>query len=209
MCKTMSMTLSEDHLRVCSVIDEALKTEGARVLVCMPPRHGKTMLALALGALARAQRIRALTPQWRSTVADTTVDLLIIDVPTGEFNWESSWDWFTRQAFTRLAPGGRVVVFMSRLSVDDFAALLGWKTLDCPALTAEGKPSFPERFTLAQLEDIRSTVGLTTWNALYQQTPSVPGSDAVPLDLPSVLSVDDWEQQAQAAQVKLKLEVTL
>lgn len=100
-------------------------------------------------------------------------------------------DWFTSTAYTRLMPGGRIVVVMTRWHMDDLAGWLlesqpheNWTVLSLPAIAesdedpigrAKGEALWPDMFPLETLEKIKSSVGSRDWNALYQQRPSPEG----------------------------------
>lgn len=87
-------------------------------------------------------------------------------------------DWYTSTAYTRLMPGGRVVVIQTRWHEDDLAGWLlkehageDWDVLSLPALDGE-KPLWPEQYDKDRLLKIKSAVGARDWSALYQQSPS-------------------------------------
>lgn len=87
-------------------------------------------------------------------------------------------DWFTSTAYTRLMPGGRIVVIQTRWHEDDLSGWLlkehgheGWDVLDLPALDGD-KPLWPEQYDKEALLRIKQAVGPRDWSALYQQRPS-------------------------------------
>lgn len=123
--------------------------------------------------------------------------VLIIDDPVKNAEEAESqvirdniWDWYTSTAYTRLAPGGGVVVVMTRWHEDDLAGRLERMTqngelddpfeiLRFPAIAEEdeeyrkeGEALHPERFDLTALNRIRKAVGPRVWAALYQQRPA-------------------------------------
>jgi predicted phage terminase large subunit-like protein len=127
-------------------------------------------------------------------------DLAILDDPVKnaeEANSETirqkTWEWLMSTLYTRLEPGGAIVVFHTRWNEDDAAGRLialsesgagePWDMLNLPALAEEGdplgrapgEPLWPERFDVAELEQIRQTIGEYWWSALYQGRPSPPG----------------------------------
>ena len=126
-------------------------------------------------------------------------DILNIDDPVKdarEANSEtvrkSVWEWYTSTAYTRLSPGGGVLLTMTRWHVDDLAGRLleamhkdegdRWRIVNFPAIaTADeehrraGEALHPERWNRDYLDSIRRTVGEYNWNALYQQSPTIPG----------------------------------
>jgi predicted phage terminase large subunit-like protein len=96
-------------------------------------------------------------------------------------------DWYTSTAYTRMMPGGRIVVVMTRWHTDDLAGWLletqpheNWTVLCLPAIAeAEdaigrqpGDALWPEAFPLDTLAKIRTSIGSRDWNALYQQRPA-------------------------------------
>lgn len=112
--------------------------------------------------------------------------LLLIDDPVknreeadSEVIRKKTREWYTSTAYTRLMPGGRIVLIQTRWHEDDLAGWLlrehgheGWETLDLPAIDAEGNPLWPEQYDIDALEKIRQAIGPRDWSALYQQRPS-------------------------------------
>jgi predicted phage terminase large subunit-like protein len=112
--------------------------------------------------------------------------LLLIDDPVknreeaeSELIRKKTKDWYTSTGYTRLMPGGRVVIIQTRWHEDDLTGWLlqdhgheGWETLNLPAIDAQGKALWPEQYDIPQLEKIRMAVGPRDWSALYQQRPS-------------------------------------
>lgn len=95
---------------------------------------------------------------------------------------ELVWDWYRSTLFTRLMPGGAVVVILTRWHEDDLAGRLleqegtkeaggQWDVLSMPALDASGKALWPEWYDEAALDRIKATIGPREWSALYQQQP--------------------------------------
>ena len=104
------------------------------------------------------------------------------------------WQWYTKSAYTRLAPGGGVLVILTRWHDDDLAGRLlaaqedggdKWKVIKFPAISEEKEPHrevgealHPERYPLEQLIKIKTNVGTQAWEALYQQHPT-PSSGGI------------------------------
>ena len=117
--------------------------------------------------------------------------LLIVDDPTknreeaeSELLRRRIKDWYTSTAFTRLMPGGRIVIIMTRWHEDDLAGWLqaehaheGWTVLDLPAISADGKALWPEQYDIEALEGIKRALPPRDWSALYQQRPSPDSGD--------------------------------
>ena len=103
------------------------------------------------------------------------------------------WDWYTSTAYTRLAPGGGVLVIQTRWHDDDLAGRLlaameeggdQWQLVNYPAIANEdeayrdkGEPLHPVRYDANALLRIKKTIGPRDWAALYQQDP-VPDEGA-------------------------------
>ena len=126
---------------------------------------------------------------------------LVIDDPVknaeegqSEGTKEAIWEWYATTAYTRLAPGGGVLVIMQRWAPDDLAGMLEAKGLKgegdafevvrYPAIAEQdekfrkkGDPLHPERYSLEQLEAIRATQDPWMWSALYQQAPTMEEGD--------------------------------
>ena len=127
--------------------------------------------------------------------------VLVIDDPiknrdTAESatNRESVWDWYTSTAYTRLAPGGGVLLILTRWHDDDLAGRLlkkmaegegdEWVVVEYPAQAVQdelfrkaGDPLHAERYDNEALERIKRAVGPRDWQALYQQNPTPEDGD--------------------------------
>jgi len=93
-------------------------------------------------------------------------------------------DWYTSTAYTRLMPGGRIVVIQTRWHEDDLSGWLQtehaheqWTVLDLPAISDDGKALWPEQYPLEALEGIKRALPPRDWSALYQQRPSPDTGD--------------------------------
>ena len=90
---------------------------------------------------------------------------------------ELVWDWYRSTLYTRLMPGGAVVVILTRWHEDDLAGRLleqegdQWTVLSMPAIDDAGRALWPEWYDEAALGRIRATIGPREWSALYQQRP--------------------------------------
>lgn len=250
------MWASAKHLDVLSswLVDlEAGKR--TRIMVSMPPRHGKSELISywypfwllvrnpkrriilasyeADFAAEWGRRVRnavleygqpfgleldgtsAAANRWRVTAGGgmfTTgaggaltgrgADVLIIDDPIknaedagSETIREKLWDWFQTTAFSRLEPGGYVIIIGTRWHEDDLIGRLerasrpgddgivhglDWDVLRFPAIAepedplgrAVGEALWPERWDIDKLNVIRKGYTAYHWSSLYQQTPT-------------------------------------
>jgi predicted phage terminase large subunit-like protein len=117
--------------------------------------------------------------------------LLLIDDPVknreeaeSELIRKKTKEWYTSTAYTRLMPGGRIIVIQTRWHEDDLTGWLlrdhaqeGWEVLDLPAIDAQGAALWPEQYDIPALEQIRQAIGPRDWSALYQQRPSPETGD--------------------------------
>ena len=119
-------------------------------------------------------------------------DLLLIDDPLKNREEADSrlmrdklWDWYASTAYTRLMPGGAVVVSQTRWLEDDLSGRLlrgdeAWDVVNLPAIAEEndqlgrrpGEALWPEQYDVDALLNIRSTIGEREFAALYQQRPA-------------------------------------
>lgn len=134
-------------------------------------------------------------------IAGRRADLAVIDDPVrsredadSELIREKHWDWYRSDLYSRLKPGGRVVLIQTRWHEDDLAGRLlaamshggdQWNVINLPAIAETedalgrlpGEPLWPEWQGLEALERIRSTVAPRDWTALYQQRPAPEEGD--------------------------------
>lgn len=117
--------------------------------------------------------------------------LLLIDDPVknredaeSELMRRKTKDWYTSTAYTRLMPGGRVVIIQTRWHEDDLAGWLqgnhqheGWTVLNLPAINEAGEALWPEQYNIESLERIKRALPPRDWSALYQQAPSPDTGD--------------------------------
>jgi predicted phage terminase large subunit-like protein len=90
-------------------------------------------------------------------------------------------DWYTSVAYTRLMPGGAIIVIQTRWHEDDLAGWLlrehaheNWEVLNLPAIEDEDtspKALWPESYPLERLLQIKQTLPPRDWEALYMQRP--------------------------------------
>lgn len=238
--------------------------ESPRLILTMPPRHGKSRLSECLAAWHLGHHPRhevivasyALTPaqdrtraarelilaadtlaafphltispdtasktDWRLSIGGrqgggvyaagvrgslTSRGAHLLDIDDPIKDWEDAqspaqraktWDWYTSTAVTRVAPGGGILLILTRWHEDDLAGRIkehsaheGWTIIDFPAiaeadeystitgrlLRRAGEALHPARYPLSALEQIRATLGPTQFSALYQQRPVTPGGE--------------------------------
>jgi predicted phage terminase large subunit-like protein len=107
---------------------------------------------------------------------------------------EAVWQWYRNVFWTRLMPGGAIILIMTRWHEDDLAGRLlaeaerggeRWDVVSIPAIAEEGiedplgrKPGeilWPEWFTPAMFTEARRDS--RSWSALYQQRPMPESGD--------------------------------
>lgn len=103
---------------------------------------------------------------------------------------ERVWDTFTDDLYTRLEPGGAIILMMTRWHEDDLIGRAlsqlkneNWTRLRLPALAEANDPIgrlpgqalWADRYPLERLESIRDALGMYSWSALYQQSPQPSG----------------------------------
>jgi predicted phage terminase large subunit-like protein len=127
----------------------------------------------------------------RGPIAGRRADLAIIDDPVKSWaeadspmSREHAWEWYRTDLLSRLKPGGRVVLVMTRWHEDDLGGRIlemepGWTVLRLPALAvppdpmgrAEGEALWPEWEDADALARRRSAMGHRAFAALFQQDP--------------------------------------
>lgn len=243
------------HRQICEALekfsDDVLAGLSPRLMIQMPPRHGKSLLASVyfpawhLGraadneiiacsyasalALTFSRKVRQVVrdPRYKSIFPDLQLDkdsqaaeawstlnggmysavgvggpitgkganALLVDDPIknaedaeSQVTRTSQKNWYQSTAYTRLMPGGGVLVIQTRWHDDD---LSGWleelmrkgegdhfvilrfsaTATEDEEHRAAGEALHPERYSLEALAQIRRSVGPRVWAALYQQTP--------------------------------------
>ena len=120
-------------------------------------------------------------------------DVFLIDDPIkdrqeadSEAQRQTVWDWYTSTAYTRLAPGGRIIDIQTRWHMDDLSGKLleeqarggdKWDVLELPAINDDGLALWPDFYPLEALERIRTVLPARDWSALYQQQPAPDEGD--------------------------------
>lgn len=247
------------HKDICNRLEQFSKDvaekKSPRLMLFMPPRHGKSTLAsvafpawhlgrhpqhefiscsysgsLAMGFSRKVRQLlreptfktafkTRLDPDSQSAEAWLTTDgggfvaagvgggitgkgahILVIDDPVKNRDdaessnaRESTWDWYTSTAYTRLAPGGGVLVILTRWHDDDLAGRLlkaadangeQWEVVNYPARAEvdeqfrnAGEALHRERYDEEALARIEKAVGPRDWSALYQQNPVADDGD--------------------------------
>lgn len=231
---------ADHHHLICEKLEAVERGEIDRLMIFMPPRHGKSELASkrfpawALGRKPTRQIIAAsynsdlandfgrnvrnivAEPEFKEVFPDVSLapdsqaanrlntnhkgayvaagvgtavtgrgaDIALIDDPfkdreeaDSERRRDVVWDWYRSTLFTRLMPGGSVIVICTRWHDDDLAGRLlahdagQWDILSLPAINDAGEALWPKWYDVPTLERIKSTIGAREWSALYQQRP--------------------------------------
>tara|TARA_R110000803_G_scaffold79057_1_gene144438 strand:+ start:3959 stop:5485 length:1527 start_codon:yes stop_codon:yes gene_type:complete len=255
------------HQEICQKLEQFEKDvvakKSPRLMLFMPPRHGKSELASTqfpawfLGrnptkeiiscsysaslAMSFSRKVRELlrdpsyqsvfpktilgkdsqsTENWLTTegggflaagvggpITGRGAHCLIIDDPVkNRIDAESAterekvWDWYSSTAYTRLAPGGGVLLILTRWHTDDLAGRLlnemshnrgdDWDIIVYPAVAVHdeeyrniGDPLHPQRYDKEALSKIKGALTARDWGALYQQNPSTEEGAILKRDL--------------------------
>lgn len=122
-------------------------------------------------------------------------DALIIDDPIknrkdaeSPTDRENVWNWYSSTAYSRLSPGGGVLIILTRWHSDDLAGRLlakmkkggdQWDIVVYPAIAIhdekyrkEGEALHPARYDEVALARIKKAMIARDWGALYQQQPT-------------------------------------
>ena len=113
------------------------------------------------------------------------------------------YEWFSSVAYTRLQPGGAIVLISTRWHQDDLAGRLlqqdpkGWDVL-CLRAIAEVDESFrragdalwTEQFPLEDLEKTREVIGSAAFESLNEQTPAAAEKRSQRGSLPVASAMD-------------------
>jgi predicted phage terminase large subunit-like protein len=120
--------------------------------------------------------------------------LLIIDDPVKNDEQANSKtyrdrtaEWYKSTAYTRLEPGGAVIIIQTRWHEDDLSGRLmkdepgKWEVINLPALAESndqlgrmpGEALFPRRYDVDALLDIKQTIGSYWFSSMYQQRPQI------------------------------------
>ena len=260
---------SPAHIRaIADVLERAERGEVDRIIVTMPPRHGKSRIisnlfpAWFFGRNPRAEVIFTTynqdlaedngryvrntlnNPAFREVFPDVKIrndsasarrfsttsngnyfavgvggpltgrgaKLLIIDDPLKNREEAESpairqgvVDWYTSTAYTRLAPGGIVIIVQTRWHNEDLAGIAltqdheGWVHLNLPAILDEeaasimhqpaGSALWPEQFPLDVLLKTKRSLPPRDWASLYMQKPVTDGGNIVKRS-----QIKDWTE---------------
>lgn len=240
--------LAAHHRCIVDKLEAVERGEIDRVMIFMPPRHGKSFLGTQVFAawfLGRhpdrsiitacygqeladdfGRQVRnlvsdplhhAIFPEFRladdsnsmrrfgttaggsyyavgrgGPITGRGAHLLLIDDPLKDAEEARSevirralHEWFSSVAYTRLQPGGAVVLISTRWHEDDLAGRLiredpkGWDILCLPAIAEvddgfrrAGDALWPEKFPIMVLEEKRAVIGGAAFESLYQQRPA-------------------------------------
>ena len=230
------------HSLIAEKLEAVERGEIKRLIICMPPRHGKSELASRrfpayyLGRNKNNQIIAASynsdlssdfgrevrnivdSPEYQAlfdiklsadsraanrwhtdaggmyvsagvgtAITGRGANILLIDDPfkdrqeaDSEITRQRVWDWYTSTAYTRLMPGGAVIVINTRWHDDDLTGRLlseqenggdNWEVLSLPAIQEDGSALWPDWYPIERLNEIKGVLPARDWNSLYQQNP--------------------------------------
>lgn len=125
-------------------------------------------------------------------------NLIIIDDPVksredaaSQTYRDKTYDWYTDDLYTRLEPGGAIILIMTRWHEDDLAGRIlnsedgeNWTVISLPAIAEENDPIGrrpgetlnPDRYSKEDLRKIQTVLG-KAFQGLYQQRPQEQEGD--------------------------------
>ena len=130
------------------------------------------------------------------SITGRRADLAIIDDPVksredadSDRMRERAWEWYVNDLLTRLKPGARQIIVMTRWHEDDLGGRIlererdRWRVIEIPMEAmpndplgrAAGERLWPEWFTDEMVQVAK--MDLRAWNALYQQQPAADEGD--------------------------------
>lgn len=130
------------------------------------------------------------------SITGRRADLVVIDDPVksredadSERSREKAWDWYVNDLLTRLKPGARQIVVMTRWHEDDLGGRIlererdKWHLLELPMEAMPNDPLgrkvgdrlWPDWFTDEMVSQAKRDT--RSWNALYQQQPAADEGD--------------------------------
>lgn len=130
------------------------------------------------------------------SITGRRADLALIDDPVksredadSERSRAKAWDWYVNDLLTRLKPGARQIVVMTRWHEDDLGGRIlererdRWEVIEIameampndPLGRATGERLWPEWFTDDMVAVAK--MDMRAWNALYQQQPAAEDGD--------------------------------
>lgn len=99
-----------------------------------------------------------------------------------EVRREMVWKWYSSTLRTRLMPGGKIVLVLTRWHEDDLAGRIQaqqakeWRVVELPAIANENTDNeqalWPAWYPLEDLRRVRRDIMPRDWSALYQQKPA-------------------------------------
>jgi predicted phage terminase large subunit-like protein len=150
-------------------------------------------------------------------IAGERADLVFLDDPIGHTDEVDSlekrdklWRWFWSDLRTRLRPGGRIVLMMTRWHEDDIAGRLlkraradEWRVLQIEAEASEndilrrvpgemlweGPYGFANELRIVKAE-FEANGRMAEWQAIYQGRPTTPGGSIFRVDMIGVVEAE-------------------
>jgi hypothetical protein len=96
---------------------------------------------------------------------------------------QSTWEWYTSTARTRLSPQGAIIIVATRWHDDDLIGRVlksggEWDIIHLPAVANDDEPFrkrgealWADHFSLDVLDEIKRDIGSYDWSSLYQGSP--------------------------------------
>ena len=116
-------------------------------------------------------------------------NLLIIDDPhkdraeaESSLHREAVWEWYQGTGYTRVEPGGSIVVCHTRWHPEDLIGRIllehqheGFEAIALPAINDNGEALWPSRWSVPALEQRRRVIGEYDWASQFQGRPVPKG----------------------------------
>lgn len=232
------------HRLICEKLESVARGDIKRLMINMPPRHGKSELAsrrfpawllgirpecelvvasynqekasefgYEVRGIVRDPEYTAVFPnvalmddskaahRWNTNAGGSFravgigtaltgrgADVLLIDDPIkddeeadSQLRRDRIWSWYQTVGYTRLSPGGSIVLIQTRWHEDDLTGRLieeqarggdQWEILELPAILDTGEALWPDRYPLDVLHQYKRVMTPRYWSALYQQRPA-------------------------------------
>lgn len=137
---------------------------------------------------ADSNTIREKVKRWYTSTAYTRLESDLVDEDGVLVDDDDIWADFYNQIEKGDAPPfeGAIVLIQTRWHEEDLAGWLlkemdaggdRWDKLELPAISENGEPLWPQKFSLDKLNSIQRVIGPRDWSALYQQRPAPEEGD--------------------------------
>lgn len=170
--KVRNIMQSREYL---NVFPEAVLASDSKAVDKLSTVQGSEYVAVGMGGAitGRGARISLIDDPVKN--AEEAQSQLIRD---------KHWEWFQSTLYTRLMPGGAIIIVMTRWHTDDIVGRIlstnseAWELVELPAIATHddefrkvGDALWPEWYPVDTLRETEAAVGPYVWSALYQCSP--------------------------------------